>query len=310
MIIKQSRIRNVSKLSFIEENSHIRIAVSDISRFSDKLQEIGFLPELNAGDTVLPKVIGAVSRRNADGDFIVHKDKEKETCSRMIEWSYKQWSGRGETTDAVASTVVSYKRFPRTIIPPQSIEMIVAKSNEEIIIISPEIKFNQENENSVIHIVNLFLEVFGECEVLDTKNNPILIPKVIKLNWEVLPIGKMPWGKRKSQVTKFIDSAKGSNKRVIERRLETINNYSPDFTAIGNAGFNGYVIYGFLNKNIYVLESIYVNNATYVLEDNWESISQLTKAEILNNNLHKDRAIHAKNWYEKIATILDALDVS
>lgn len=308
MIIKQSSIRSLSKLRGIEEGSVIRIGVTDIERFSDKLQEVGFLSRICVGQTVLPKAIGAVSRRNSEGDFIKHKDKEKETCYRMIEWTYNQWSGRGETKEVTDSTVVPYKRYPRTMIPPQSIELTVISNNNELMIISPEIKFNEENEDMIIHMVNLFLEIFGECQVFDIKNNPVIIPKLIKLNWEILPKGKMPWGKRRKQISKFIDRATGENKKVIDKRLEFINGHGPDFSAMGSGGFNRYFVYGFTDKNIYVLESIDVNNATYILENDWEPISQLTKAEILNENLHKARIIHSKSWYDKVDSILSELN--
>jgi hypothetical protein len=69
-----------------------------------------------------------------------------------------------------------------------------------------------------------------------------------------------------------------------------------DFVAIGQAGFAGYIIFGFPGKNRYLLESIQPNNATYVFAENWESLSQMTKAEILKQNLHADRIIHREGW--------------
>jgi hypothetical protein len=53
------------------------------------------------------------------------------------------------------------------------------------------------------------------------------------------------------------------------------------------------------------LESVKVNNATYVLRNDWESISQLTKAEILNNDLHETRIVHNKNWYSNLAELFN-----
>lgn len=307
MIIKQSRIRNLSKLKYIEENSTIRIGIDNIERFSNKLQEIGFPLARCVGQTVLPKDIGPVSRRNSEGEFIIHRDKEKETHYMMREWTYNQWAGRGKTKEVTESVLVPYMRYPRTKLPPQSIELTITDSNNEIIIISPEIKFNEENKETVIHTINLFLEIFGECQIYDSKNNPITVPKLIKLNWEVLPRGKMPWKKRRKQIMKFINRAKGKNKEVIDKRLEFINGYGPDFSAIGRSGFNRYIVFGFTNKNIYVLESVDINNATYILQNDWESISKFTKAEILNRNLHKDRVIHSGSWYEKMGVILEDL---
>ena len=67
----------------------------------------------------------------------------------------------------------------------------------------------------------------------------------------------------------------------------------------------GYLIFGFLEENLYVLECTQTNNATYILENNWEHLSGLTKAEILENNLHKERIIHRENWFEEIGRALE-----
>ena len=252
----------------------------------------------------MPSVIGAVTRRNAEGSFIVHTDRNKEKHSRMIEWTYKQFAGRGETKVVTDSTSRDYERYPRTFVPPQSVEIMIAEKDSSKIVTSYEFNFISENEEIIIHTINVFLEIFGECEILDADKNPIIAPEARRLNWEILPKGKCPWNTQKQRLEPFFKKAKGTNRQVVEKRLETVNKYEPDFTAIGSAGFGGYIVHGFVDKNLYVLESIQVNNATYILKNDWESISQLSKSEILNNDLHEARAIHNKQWYQSIAKLL------
>ena len=50
-----------------------------------------------------------------------------------------------------------------------SVELTVVENEDNIIIISPEIAFKEENKDEIVHMVNLFLEIFGECQVLDDK---------------------------------------------------------------------------------------------------------------------------------------------
>lgn len=57
--------------------------------------------------------------------------------------------------------------------------------------------------------------------------------------------------------------------------------------------------------NIYVLESVYTNNATYVFGADWELLSKLTKAEILNAELHDARLIHNDNWKQNIDALME-----
>jgi hypothetical protein len=94
------------------------------------------------------------------------------------------------------------------------------------------------------------------------------------------------------------------NQRLIADRLKTINQHNPSFHAVGTAGFTGYFVFGFPNKNLFVLESIYSGNATYILGKNWEKISQLTKAEILNQELHQRRLIHRVGWHISVQKLL------
>lgn len=64
------------------------------------------------------------------------------------------------------------------------------------------------------------------------------------------------------------------------------------------------MVIGFEMKKIFVLESTQINNATYVLKRDWEYISKLSKAEVLNNKLHFARVIHNNKWYESITNLL------
>ncbi len=74
---------------------------------------------------------------------------------------------------------------------------------------------------------------------------------------------------------------------------------------MGRAGFDGYVIFGFPQKNLFVLENVHSDNATYVFEEDWAELSQMTKAQILSHDLHKDRLIHRRGWPAKVRRLLD-----
>lgn len=305
MIIKQKRIRNLSKLKVLETGSRFRVGVVDVEKRIKEMKKIGFTNELKIGETILPDIIGPATRRNAEGDYILLRDKPKEQHSRMIEWTYKQWAGRGETREVTESTSISYERFQRQFIHPTGIEFTIVSNGKSKNLVSPVFVMDETKRNEIISAVNVILEIFGECEIFDSTNNPILPPKVIRLNWELLPKGKFPWEKQKERLEPYFKRAIGTNRAVIEKRIETINEYSPDFTAIGTGGFGGYIVHGFEDLNMYILESVKVNNATYVLRNDWESISQLTKAEILNNDLHETRIVHNKNWYKNLNHLFD-----
>lgn len=55
---------------------------------------------------------------------------------------------------------------------------------------------------------------------------------------------------------------------------------------VSAAGFSRYVVYGWGEHELYVLESTEVNNATYVLKKNWEAVSGMTKAQVLDEGMY------------------------
>lgn len=273
------------------------------------LSQIGFSDSLSDGETVLPPSnVGPVCRFNAEGKDIVHKDQPMETAYRQVEWTWEQWAGRYDTETMSKIVDVPYKRYPRTFVPPPSMELSVAVNNQgEKYIVAKKQKLDFDNPDELLHCINVFLEIFSQCQILTKDLNGYTIKKVKQLNWQILPPGKYPWKKVQGQLKPIIDKEKEQKQILIRHRLELITKYDPEFVAVGRAGFSGYLIFGFPRKNLYVLESLYYGNATYVFEENWETLSKLTKAEILTGNFQKDRIIHRVQWDGHIRTLLNEL---
>ncbi|SNX52905.1 hypothetical protein [Thermoanaerobacterium sp. RBIITD] len=306
MIIKKKRIRKIDFLNYLN-GENIRIGVTLDNYNVKKAYEIGFSIDLKNGETVLTSVIGPVTRKNAEGYYIIHKDKKMETKYRTIEWHWKQWCGRGKTEDMMDFIDVSYKRYPRDFIPPYSIELSIGTNSKgDSLILSPIIKCDTVNSSEIlIHVINLFLEIFNECTILHDDLSDINISKTERLNWEILPQGDYPWEVRYLKIKPFIQKAKKGNQSVIEDRIKFIHSFNPDYIAIGRAGFSGYIVFEFTEKNIYLFESVYTDNATYVFDKNWKDISMLTKKDILTNELQKDRIIHrVETWKKRIDNLL------
>ncbi len=290
MYICKKRIRNIGRyVRNFRTGQQIILSIVVNQIEPGTLQKIGFSDKLEPGETVLPSPIGPISDFNASGKDIVHKDQDMETVYSQIEWKWKQFRGRNNTEEVSKIVDRSYKRYPRTFIKPPSVELCLATDNNgNLLVISPAFEYKQENEQALLHVVNLFLEIFNICEIRNSNLESIIKSPVKRLNWEILPKGRQPWEKLKVILDEIRASATDGNKAVVDKRFESINIHNPDFVALGKAGFSGYVVFGFPDKSLYVLESNQTNNATYIFEDNWESLSALSKAEILTANLHKD----------------------
>lgn len=306
MIINKKRIRALSAYTKgVEEGQPVVVSVGVLDIESDKATDIGFSPDFSPGESVLPRAIGNITKFNAEGKVIPLKDEPKETHYRQQEWTWREFRGRYDFEEKSKIVDIPYERYPREYIEPPSVELNIAINAEgEKFIISDLVELSPNNDDLLVHIINLFLEVFGQCEIRSENLDSIIRAPLRRLNWDVLPPGKKSWAELKLLVREATGSLSGGNKVVIEKRLESINVHEPDFVAVGRAGFSGYLIFGFPKKNLYILESTKTNNATYVIENNWEVLSGLTKAEILENNLHKDRIIHRESWFNEINRVL------
>ena len=61
---------------------------------------------------------------------------------------------------------------------------------------------------------------------------------------------------------------------------------------------------GFPRLNLYICESTRYGNATYVFEQDWEELSQMTKADILSQNRQRERIVHNEGWREAIRRLI------
>lgn len=308
MIIRKRRIRSVGRnVRGVRRGDRVLVGLRDLPRFADRLREMGFSAAPDVGETILPAAIGPVGRFNAEGSYKKHKDQPKETAYRQAEWKWREFRGRYDTEEMSKIVEIPYERYPRTFLPPPSVELSVKElEGGETVLVSPTIEFVEDRDAELVHTINLFLELFGECELFRQDLTPVVEPKLVRLNWEVLPKGKLPWAQLQRHLRPVIERQPEGNRVVIDKRHEAISAFDPEFVAIGQGGFDGYVIFGFPSKSLYILESTQVNNATYVLDRDWEELSNMTKAELLNNDLHKERLIHRENWFVALNRVLNS----
>lgn len=301
MNIKKRRIRNLQPyLRLIPENEDFYIGLSNFNENLDRIQEIGFTDNLLVNEQILPKSIGPISEYNSEGKNNILKDQEKEQYVQIREWSWDDWGGHTHSK----IVYIPRERYPREFVPPPSSELKITELENNKLLIS-ECLNRRNGEDKILHIINLFLEIFGECDILTNELIPPISQNTVRLNWKLLPPGEYPWEKVRDEVTDIIERQPRGNQPVANYRLETITEHTPNFVAIGNGGFNDYLVFGFPEKNIFILESIRTGNATYVFDQNWEELSQLSKKEILDNELQQNRIIHRQDWENNINALLN-----
>lgn len=296
-MINKKRIRNVNNYLFAikdDEEFYVVKNASDVSL--KKVKEIGFSEGLISGVQVLPIAKGPVSRFNANGGFSRLKDLPKETMYRTI--CMKNWQGNYQYVD------IPYERYQREIIKAPSVELKIVDIDDVFYFVSPKMKKTDSEDGNNKHIINLFLELFDSCEVFNQSYEPTIssVPAT-RVNWEILPEGEYPW-ERLSQIAGNLSSTRVGKAKMQRHNISTIERYNPQRMIYGVGGFRGYLVFVFPEKNIFVMENVMYGNATYIFENDWEQFSQLTKAEIIHNNLQKHRFEHRKGWEDEIRKVL------
>lgn len=293
MIIKKSRINSVDRyFANVEEDKEIYVCVP-----ADK-NNLGVLAiqEGLDGICVVPKPCGPVTRFNLYGKNFVHKEMEKE--AREIERDYHiiDWHG----TDHYGTCFQTRMCYPKEfVLPPLSRIVLDGEMLRSELVTKAQIELLK-------HTINMFLEVFGYCEIVDKTENPIGQKTQIKeVSWTILPQGKYPWERAEKALDDYFEKASRKNKEVLRNNHRTFAQHEPDFLAIGENSFSGYVVYGYTDRGLYIFESNQLGNATYVFKGEWEKASQLTKHDIIQGNLCYKRVVHARAWEEAVNLLFD-----
>lgn len=298
MKVNKKRINNIEKyMGKIEDGKNINLFYQ-IGKEDKKVVKCGFSDKQIIGEEILPKIIGPITNFNSHGKFEVIKEEKEE---RIIERPYHVIDWHGQDHYGIAYD--PRQCYKRKFIAPPGIELRIIEKDNKKCISTQTITKKVENYLLIKHQINLFLELFEECEILEETESLFDKVKVKKLNWTVLPKGKYPWERLQPYVRMIINTMPKTTQYIVEENIKEISSYKPDFVAIGEGGFNGYLVYGFEDKDFVILESNEIGNATYILDNDWKEISKLTKAQILNNRLQKGRIIHTKGWKEDISTL-------
>lgn len=270
----------------------------------ERCERVGLPRSPRVGDTVLPRVVGPVTRFNARGRWIVRRDLPKEPrYIRTVTWRWTQWAGRDQTEHEDFRDI--YRDcYPRDLVPPPSVELSVIGIDGAQHITTPELKKSDTNAEHNRHCVNLLLEIFGSCELVNSSLRPMRLPMLRRANWRMLPPGDYPWEKVEAHIDAAVGIRSGDTKRVIWDRQATIKAFNPDEIYVGEAGFDDYLAYVFTTRRLVVLESVRKDNAIYVFGLDWKRVSQLSKGEIVRGNLQTARIVHTKGWKGQLARLM------
>lgn len=296
LIINQKSVRKIpSQLTASgAENSRLIVPVD---RKIDSLEKYGLNGLINPGDQILPKGIGSATTRNLTGRVIVHRDLPKVWHHYSRLWGRNQFCGRGETEWVEDYIYYQKLRYPRTELDAENVEISLLENEEGEYFFASDILFHA-NEERWLTAANIFLEIFGFCHVVDPSNIKCALSVSRRVNWLLLAPGRKA---SSSELAARVACLRNpTHRHRATRSLGIIQKYGQSQIVVGEGGFDGYVAFRFDKRGFTILESLHPNNATYILGSDWESISQMTKMEVLYGNHHLARIFHGNNWESQL----------
>ncbi len=270
---------------------YVGVKASDIS--ADVLKRLGLKAE--KGERKIPYGIGPISKFNVNGKTVklkhlpkieVHQRRHsRKTGAYLGMWHLWMWQ--------------------RQQVEAPKIPVEFVETDGELLIISPALQYLPENEDINCHVVNIFLECFGQASFY-TRDLQVMVwePKITQGNWVILPEGTSIEEKQE-RVQRVAEEREARGIPTYKSGLEMLKAYGPGDIVAGTNGFNGYCAYVYPERELILLECLDYGNATYVLPyKDWEETSKLTKGEILEGKLCTNRIPHDVNWASRIQKVM------
>ena len=125
---------------------------------------------------------------------------------------------------------------------------------------------------------------------------------VKEIFWDLLPQGE--W-KTEGLIKTFKGYGWSKDEFDESRLTQIIKILNPTICYIGKEKFQGYVVFGFDLSEKVVLECPKYGNAIYIIEDNWQEITKLSKWEA--RQLSQVTVIrHSDTWFERLKENLES----
>lgn len=118
---------------------------------------------------------------------------------------------------------------------------------------------------------------------------------VHRVHWEILK----PSGDSWQELVRYYERlSRANNKSYDLDRLRKVHDLGPDEIFVGQASFDGYVVFIFRSRNLAVLDCPEVGNALYLMDSKrWKFLSQMSKTELLRYHRGEVRRIVHVSWW-------------
>lgn len=245
-----------------------------------------------------PASTGRWSEWNVNGREIVRRDLPK---------VFRSWTTEAPNFNGNGTHPITHSRevFRRQRLYGQQIEAAVTRRDEPrdslvgTVLLTLQAPYDEDAEQAYLYAASLARTWFGSATAhsLDEAGIPQVPDQSV--SWDFLPDGTVE-ELREAVVKKFGGSAPPPEIEIMIDRLEKVQSLAPEKRLVGTSGLQRYIGYQF-GDDFVAFENPRVGNALYLLYGDWESLSQLTRSQLLASREGDfDRIIHTARWFERL----------
>jgi hypothetical protein len=249
--------------------------------------------------------VGLFSRKNIDGYKIVHKDQDE--IRKLFYLGERPFYG--DWKKGSFSLNVSRKVYPSDDIPPRELsittELLEETENDFKIKVSVDIIININDENfdeELFFVINLLQENIHSVNVFSSETTREEYLRTLSLTWDVFPPGE-----RNNDLELIMRGSRNLTPKKVEEiqnKYDYLVALNPVEIILGLSGMRKYFGAKF-SDNLVVFENLNYGNAIYVLFENWEELSQMSRTEIQTRPVNEYiRIKHTANWQQSLERII------
>ncbi len=253
------------------------------------------------------KMVGIYARRNRNGIVRILKDLPK-----VIKTFSFDSPNFGDPDKGYHTIVIDREVYQRLFEPPRewaiSISLVSQDEKQARIRVQTRAILDRQNPDfrrDLFFAINLLQEQCRDCHVFRADISDDELARITTVGWEIFPPGTMD--RAITAITSRLRVPSPQRQREIEHRAYALANLHPTEYIVGS-GMNSHYFGAKFGENIVAFENIDYGNALYILFDNWQEISQMSRIDILKRH-ERDfiRIIHKDGWQKVLKRRIDEL---
>lgn len=284
------------------------VALSKKDIFESNLKELGFDIVDNSlfisDDLIVPsRVFGMTAKKNIEGYEIIHHDLPKiyKDVYMGIRPKWGKWS------NGVFDLWHTRLAKQKTYIQPKGLELQIKILEKNIdkdswkIFIRVHPNIIKTDKETILFAVNLLNEIVGAYDVYPADQTAEQIIEIMRVHWELFPPDSKDFA---LCIRNGLKNMSPERQAIINERIEVFESLKPKQLIYGKS-FTSRYFGALLADNLVVFENYYYGNATYILYDNWESISKMSRTAIMTLRCDYDRVVHNSHWKNNLKKIVE-----